>query len=116
MEHLGTIRDYLRTSFWFVPSLMSVGEAADARAALSTILSSMITMASLVFSITMVVLSLAARQFGPRLIRSFMTNLQTQIVLGTFVITIVYCCSSFRSTCGGDRESCLTSASASPRP
>jgi len=58
---------------------------------LSTILSSMITMASLVFSITMVVLTLAASQFGPRLIRSFMSNPQTQVVLGTFVMTIIYC-------------------------
>jgi uncharacterized membrane protein len=51
----------------------------------------MITMTSLVFSITMVVLTLAANQFGPRLIRNFMANLQTQIVLGTFVMTILYC-------------------------
>ncbi|MGD9615063.1 MAG: DUF2254 domain-containing protein [Alphaproteobacteria bacterium] len=120
MERLRTLRESLRTSLWFVPSLMAasavglmvitiaverpmteigpgtpwylfVGNPADARAVLSTILSSMITMASLVFSITMVVLTLAASQFGPRLIRSFMANPQTQIVLGTFVMTIMYC-------------------------
>jgi uncharacterized membrane protein len=51
----------------------------------------MITMTSLVFSITMVVLSLAASQFGPRLIRNFMASPHTQIVLGTFVMTILYC-------------------------
>ncbi|MCD2317595.1 DUF2254 domain-containing protein [Sphingomonas sp. IC-11] len=112
--------DRLRTSFWFVPSLMAlasvglvtgtfalerrltlaganspwflyVGDPADAQSVLSTLLASMITMASLVFSITMVVLTLAASQFGPRLIRSFMANLQTQVVLGAFVMTIVYC-------------------------
>lgn len=126
MERLRTIWDDLRTSFWFVPSLMALGGLGlvfagyaldarlsaradrllpwfvpswflyvdtpeDARDLLSTLLSSMITMTSLVFSITMVVLSLAARQFGPRLIRSFMASPQTQIVLGTFVMTIVYC-------------------------
>ena len=120
MERLQTLWEFLRTSFWFVPSLMAVGAVGltavtiaverpmteigpgtpwflfvgnpgDARAVLSTILSSMITMASLVFSITMVVLTLAASQFGPRLIRSFMANPQTQIVLGTFVMTIMYC-------------------------
>ncbi|MBM1171523.1 DUF2254 domain-containing protein [Microvirga arabica] len=120
MERLRTHWEFLRTSFWFVPSLMAagavglvaltitiersmtavgpdtpwflyVGDTADARAVLSTILSSMITMATLVFSITMVVLTLAASQFGPRLIRSFMANPQTQVVLGTFVMTIVYC-------------------------
>jgi len=120
MERLQTLWEFLRTSFWFVPSLMVVGAVglmvvtlvaerpmtevgpstpwylfvgnpADARAVLSTVLSSMITMASLVFSITMVVLTLAADQFGPRLIRSFMANPQTQFVLGTFVMTIMYC-------------------------
>jgi uncharacterized membrane protein len=72
---------------WFI----FTGDRADARNVLSTVLGSMMTMASLVFSITMVVLTLAASQFGPRLIRSFMANPQTQFVLGTFVMTIVYC-------------------------
>ena len=111
--------EFLRTSLWFVPSLMMAGavalipitfrleqaivsdaaipwfiftgDRAEARNVLATILGSMMTMASLVFSITMVVLTLAASQFGPRLIRSFMANPQTQVVLGTFVMTIVYC-------------------------
>ena len=120
MERLLTIWDALRTSFWFVPGLMAAlgavlmtltsaversmprahthapwylfaGEPGAAQNLLSTILASMITMASLVFSITMVVLSLAASQFGPRLIRSFMAHPQTQVVLGSFVMTIVYC-------------------------
>ena len=120
MERPRMIWDRLRTSFWFVPSLMAlaavglimltfsierrlelpssgspwylyVGDPGDAESVLSTLLASMITMASLVFSITMVVLTLAASQFGPRLIRSFMANLQTQVVLGAFVMTIVYC-------------------------
>jgi uncharacterized membrane protein len=113
--------DGIRTSFWFVPSIMMVGAIGlwalgfwldmyfagreaqsvpwwvyvsgpdEARNVLSTLLSSMITMTSLVFSITMVVLSLAASQFGPRLIRNFMASPQTQMVLGTFVMTILYC-------------------------
>lgn len=120
MERLRTTWDFLRTSFWFVPVLMVIGavglailtiaveqrmtqagpdipwfvfigDPSDAQNVLSTILSSMITMASLVFSITMVVLTLAASQFGPRLIRNFMANPQTQVVLGTYVMTIVYC-------------------------
>lgn len=120
-SRLRTAWDSLRTSFWFVPSVMMVlasGLAAfgfwldfslsgrserqvpwwvyfsrpdDARDVLSTILSSMITMTSLVFSVTIVVLSLAANQFGPRLIRNFMASPQTQVVLGTFVMTILYC-------------------------
>ena len=115
-----TAWDNVHTSFWFVPSIMivfAIGLAGlgfgldvrftgrnpnsvpwwiyvsspdDARDVLSTLLSSMITMTSLVFSITMVVLTLAANQFGPRLIRNFMASPQTQIVLGTFVMTIFY--------------------------
>lgn len=112
--------DGVRTSLWFVPALMGAGgavltgisillEAAmvdrptavpgfvyvsgadDARDVTSTLLASMMTMASLVFSITMVVLTLAAGQFGPRLIRNFMGARATQLVLGTFVMTIVHC-------------------------
>jgi uncharacterized membrane protein len=120
-SRLRTIWDGIRTSLWFVPSIMMVAagvlatvgiwldlnvfgadnqnlpwwiyvsEPSDARNVVSTLLSSMITMASLVFSITMVVLSLAASQFGPRLIRNFMANPRTQIVLGTFVMVILYC-------------------------
>lgn len=112
MERFRAHWEYLRTSLCFVPGVMALGamllaaftiaverrmtavepdipwyiyvaKEADAQAVLSTILSSMITMASLVFSITMVVLTLAASQFGPRLIRSFMADPQTQLVLGT---------------------------------
>lgn len=118
-EFLRTRLDKILISFWFVPGLMAlagaflsviaieldealagtgpfsgfifVSDPQSARELLTTLLSSMITMASLVFSITMVVLSLAASQFGPRLIRSFMSSPQTQLVLGTFVMTIVYC-------------------------
>ena len=113
--------DDLRTGLWFVPSLMMgagvlvsavalwldrwlgsrdlreipqwiyVSSAEEARNVLSTLLSSMITMTTLVFSITMVVLTLAANQFGPRLVRNFMGSFQTQVVLGTFAMTILYC-------------------------
>lgn len=108
----------LKTSLWFVPALMTLGAGAIAVAALrldsdllsdgervwwlysgkpdsasellSTLLSSIITMATLAISITMVVLTLAASQLGPRLIRSFIGNRRTQISLGFFVMTIVY--------------------------
>jgi uncharacterized membrane protein len=105
--------DDVSTSFWFVPLLMSATGAGlamlspviDARAyplsytatrtdalqLLGMILTSMITMASLVFSLTIVALTLAASQFGPRLIRTFMARRLTQVILGTFVMTIVFC-------------------------
>jgi uncharacterized membrane protein len=121
LASLRTVWDAVATSLWFVPLLMMCGSfllasltfwidsrldassggadfwwiyAArpdDAREVVTTLLSSMITMTSLVFSITMVVLTLAANQFGPRLIRNFMASSLTQVVLGTFTMMIVYC-------------------------
>ena len=64
---------------------------ADALQLLGMILTSMITMASLVFSLTLVALTLAASQFGPRLIRTYMARRQTQFILGTYAMTIVFC-------------------------
>jgi uncharacterized membrane protein len=110
---------HLRASFWFLPALMagaaillsSVTIAIDkvflyregarywwiysggpdgARTVLSVIAGSMITVAGVVFSITIVVLSLASSQFGPRLIRNFMNVRANQMVLGTFVATFIY--------------------------
>lgn len=67
------------------------GSGDDARNLLSTLVAALITMASVMFSITMVVLSLAANQFGSRLVRTYMADLRTQAAIGTFVMTIVYC-------------------------
>jgi uncharacterized membrane protein len=121
--------DRLRTSFWFLPSAMAtlaivlsfvliefdhwIGSAAvkevdylylfgpeGARAILSTIASSMITVAGLTFSITMLTLQLASSQFGPRLLRNFMRDRGNQIVLGTFIATFVYCLLVLRTVRG----------------
>jgi uncharacterized membrane protein len=51
----------------------------------------MITLAGVVFSMTLVALSLASSQLGPRLLRNFMRDTTTQVVLGTFVSTFLYC-------------------------
>ena len=61
-----------------------------ARQVLATIASSMITVASLVFSMTLVTLTLASSQLGPRLITRFMRDTINQVVLGTFLATFVY--------------------------
>jgi uncharacterized membrane protein len=109
----------LKASFWFVPALMTVaaillsfvttaidrefhyrediqqlwiysGGSDGARTVLSVIAASMISVAGVVFSITIVVLSLASSQFGPRLIKNFMNVRANQMVLGTFVATFAY--------------------------
>ena len=66
------------------------GGTEGAQTILSVISSSMITVAGVVFSITIVVLSLASSQFGPRLVRNFMNIKANQMVLGTFVATYIY--------------------------
>ncbi|HEX2256251.1 MAG TPA: DUF2254 domain-containing protein [Afifellaceae bacterium] len=79
--------DSTTLQIWWLHS----GTGDDARNLLSTLVSALITMASVMFSITMVVLSLAANQFGSRLVRTYMADLRTQLALGTFVMAVVYC-------------------------
>jgi uncharacterized membrane protein len=82
---------------WFLYS----GDAEAAPQFLSNLVTAMITMATLVVSITMVVLTLAAQQLGPRLIRSFMADRRTQATLGLFIATVVYLLLVLRTSYGG---------------
>lgn len=76
-----------------------------ARAVLSAIASSMITVAGLTFSITMLSLQLASSQFGPRLLRNFMRDRGNQVVLGIFISTFVYCLLVLRTVRGTEETS-----------
>jgi uncharacterized membrane protein len=67
------------------------GGPEGARAVLSTVAASMITVAGVTFSITIVALTLASQQFGPRLLRNFLHDVGNQVTLGTFISTYVYC-------------------------
>jgi uncharacterized membrane protein len=118
---LASFVDSIRGSLWFVPSLMAAaavilafaslwidhrligkppsggfawlygGGADGARDVLSTVASSTITLAGVIFSITVVALTLASQQFGPRLLRNFLRDPGNQIVLGTFISIHLYC-------------------------
>src|ERR1041385_8934374 len=55
------------------------GDAESARIVLSTIAGSMITVAGTVYSITIVVLTLASVQFAPRVLRSFIRDRSNQM-------------------------------------
>ena len=110
----------LKATFWFVPViiiilsiLLSVGlvyvdglydfqqkglvrfflvnSSDSARSILSTISGAMMGVAGTVFSITLVALTLASSQFGPRLIKNFMYVRLNQIVLGSYISTYLYC-------------------------
>lgn len=111
--------DLIRTNLWIIPLLMigagaclamamlaldagqgaedevrawwiNAGGPNDARNLLSTLLSGVFTMAAMVFSSTVVALTLAANQYGPRLVRVFRADRTSQVALGTFAMTIVY--------------------------
>lgn len=121
----------VRASLWFVPSLIVIGSVAAAiflvertgyfgddlvrrwprifgagadgsREMLAAIATSMITVAGVVFSITIVALSLASTQYSPRLLRNFMRDTPTQLVLGIFVGNFAYCLLVLRTVRGGD--------------
>lgn len=91
----GFEREYLRMVGW-----VWAGSAEGGRTMLSTIASSMVTVAGVVFSITIVALTLASSQFGPRLLRNFMRDRSNQFVLGTFLSTYLYCLLVLRSIRG----------------
>lgn len=68
-----------------------VNSSDSARSILSTISGAMIGVAGTVFSVTLVALTLASSQFGPRLIKNFMYIRLNQIVLGSYISTYLYC-------------------------
>ncbi|MBA3830316.1 MAG: DUF2254 domain-containing protein [Chthoniobacterales bacterium] len=131
---LSTLWERLRSSYWFLPSIITVlaaglsfltvhidtqinakwartagwiwaGGPEGARNVLATIAGSTITVAGVVFSITIVALTLASSQFGPRLLRNFMNDRSTQIVLGVFVATFLYSLLVLRTIRGTDANS-----------
>ena len=77
-----------RKQLTFPPAMTMPIESA--RLALSTIAGSMITIASLVFSMTLVALTLVSQQLGPRILLFFMDDRETQIMLGLFVATFIF--------------------------
>lgn len=130
---LQNVWERLRANFWFVPALMASGAVLlalaminldetlrdtavaqlswtyrrgpeGARALLSTVAGSVITVAGVTFSITIAALTLASSQFGPRLLRNFLRDAGNQIVLGTFIATFLYCLLVLRSVHGNGEE------------
>ncbi len=110
----------LEASYWFLPSVVAVativvafatlaidrrvpqqslvtsaffggaGHPAGARALLSTVAGSIITVAGVVFSVTIVALSLASQQYGPRILDNFMRDRGNQLSLASFISTFLY--------------------------
>ena len=112
--------DNLRVSFWFAPAIMSLiamplawflygldrqvpdeliqssrlvmsGSPDEMRVLLISIAGTVLATAGVVFTLLTLPLSTVAAQYGSRLLRVFLGDRTTQIVLGMFVGTFVYC-------------------------
>lgn len=122
----------LRSTYWFLPSLLTLtavvlgvsltaidrrypgatewmgwayaGGADGARALLSAVAGSTITVVSVTFSVLVVALTVASQHFGPRLLNSFMRDNAAQLVLGTFTGTFAYCVVVLRTVQGAGED------------
>ncbi len=108
-----------RTQLWFIPTVMVIlmvivafallyidrhytryfdenfywlfsGTPDATRSVLSTIATSVITVISIAFSLTIIALQQASVQFTPRVLRNFTSDQGNQIVLGTYIATFIY--------------------------
>lgn len=86
-----------------LPAWVLSGTADTARQVLTAIAAAIITVVGIVFSITIVALTLASTQFGPRMLRNFIRDRGTQFTLGTFVATFFYVVLALVSIGGGPR-------------
>ena len=107
--------DALRTNFWFLPGMMAAaavvacllllhvdsvigesfpllqaGSIEGVRTLLGVLIGAMVTAVSIVFSTTVVVLTLAASQLGPRLLRTYVRDRSNQVLFGVFMATLFY--------------------------
>ena len=88
---------------WTIPSWVRIESPDGARQLLSALAAGVITVLSVVFSVTIVALTLASQQFGPRMLRNFIRDFGTQATLGTFVATFVYALLTLGDIGGGSR-------------
>ena len=129
---LAKIRDAFQTRLWPIPTIAVVlalalgfglpeldaafddnlsgrasawlfgGDASAARALLGAIASSLVTVTSLTFSLTVVTLQLASSQFSPRLLRTFTRDQFVQGTLALFLATFTYALTVLRAVRNAD--------------
>ncbi len=117
-QYIARLIDRINTSIWFVPSamgligvvlaftmlhldrghaeipwewlqLMQIG-ANGVRQVFSVTTGSMMTITGVTFSISIVALSLASNQFGPKILRNYMSDNTNKVVLGLLIGTFIY--------------------------
>jgi uncharacterized membrane protein len=76
------------------------GGPEGARSVLTAVASSIMSFTGVVFSVTILVLQVASRQFSPRVLRTFLGDRATQASLGVFVGTFVYALLTLRTVRG----------------
>ena len=86
---LATITVDRALGFEVIPRWMTGGPDA-ALAILTTIAVSMVSLATLVLTITMVVVQLAMGQFSPRIVQTFLRDKPSQLAIGLFVATFAH--------------------------
>lgn len=69
-----------------IPSWLTMGSIDDARAILSAMMGSVATVLALIFSVALLVISMVATLFGPRLLYRFMQDRVTQMTIGLFMV------------------------------
>jgi len=74
-----------------LPSWLSTGGADDARALLGSLISAVSAVLALIFSLTLLVLSIAESQLGPRLLHRFVRDPLMHATLGLFTATFLFC-------------------------
>jgi uncharacterized membrane protein len=81
-----------------LPAWFTMGSIDDARAILGAMLGCVSTVLALIFSVALLVLSMVATLFGPRLLYRFLHDWVTQTTIGLFMATFVYLCLVFLVT------------------
>jgi uncharacterized membrane protein len=88
----------------YLPAWLSNGGIDDARAILSSEMSAVSTVLALIFSVSLLVLSMVATLFGPRLLYRFVKDWVTQVTIGLFLSTFVYILLAFVATRADNHE------------
>jgi uncharacterized membrane protein len=73
-----------------IPDWFTMGGIDDARAILSAMLGCVSTVLALIFSVALLVLSMVANLFGPRLLYRFVQDWVTQTCIGIFMGAFIY--------------------------
>jgi uncharacterized membrane protein len=81
-----------------LPVWLTMGSIDDARAILAAMLGCVSTVLALIFSVALLVLSMVATLFGPRLLYRFVRDWVTQVTIGLFMATFLYLCLVFLVT------------------